>query len=181
MKKLVFVFILLYTAVNLSAQSVEIGMGYSSSMMLNMNVDYISPSNVVYSLDGGIALPNGTKGEEYSTVNWSEYPEDVIEEGEYYNIINLGVGYKFEKFAVLGLIGYADETLYRNGYDDYNILGDDGSYYKTTKGDNGKLNVGIKGKYFIPIESGLSSSMYFTLGAQLTLVGGAGLNIGLAF
>lgn len=127
-------------------------------------------------IHNSVAIPTskGTKGELYETVNWDGLPEDHIKEGSYYTPITFDLGYDFNSFTVGIGAGVAIGTKYRNCFDDFHILGNNGSYYKEVKdGTSGEFKVFAK--YRFQSKTGI----HCYLGAQYTIKTGIGATIGI--
>lgn len=179
MKKFTFILIPIFFSFFSFSQSFDVGLGYGSGSILYLDIGYFAKNNIAYYIEFGTQLPSGVNGENYtSTINWDEMSEDHKSQGDYYSIYDFSVGYKFSSFFIGGVVGYASKTAYRNCYDSYHILGNNGYYYKTTTTGEGELNAGIKAKYFIPLET---SSMLISVGLKATTVEGIGINVGFSF
>ncbi len=153
-----------------------ISIGYSSDNFLSFQINSIGSlnSDVVYELGYTGEVVRGVDGEDMSeAVNWDEYPEDFENEGSYYSVINFGIGFQLSKETYLmPKIGYAYQTKYRNMYDSYNILGDNGNYHITKKGES-KINLGLEFNYLL--------KKGWFLGIEANLIGGFGGSIGYSF
>ena len=175
MKKITLLICLIATASVTFAQF-GISVGYSTDNYASFQINSMGSLNndVIYELGYTSELVRGIDGEDMSeSVNWDEFPEDFENEGSYYSVINFGVGFKLSKETYLmPKIGYAYETKYRNQYDDYNILGDNGNYYITQEGKN-KINLGLEFNYLL--DKG------WFLGVEANLIGGLGGSLGYHF
>lgn len=78
----------------------------------------------------------GVKGEYYDVINWDQFPEDHKDEGNYYNVflLKLGSNVKQQNSSFYINLGLNAETKYRNCFDDFHILGDNGKYWKKISG-----------------------------------------------
>lgn len=137
-----------------------IAFGYSNENHLLMDLAFVHSSGIGLKLGLGLELAIGTEGEDYTnTINWDQYPKDLVKEGSYLTTFDFSFGYFHKYFFVLGLIGYANETEYRNCFDDFHILGDNGKYYKTRNGDSG-LNFG--GEIGLRLLNGITISCLYS-------------------
>jgi len=129
-----------------------ISIGYDSKLHLLLDISYFDKSGISGKFCVGLKLPNGTEGKAYNTINWDQFPEDIIKEGSYYNTYDFGLGYYFYDFYVFGIVGFANKNLYRNNFDKFHILGDNGKYYLTLDQGfylNYGCEVGYKVKKFL--------------------------------
>lgn len=178
MKKLLFVF-LLFPMLSFS-QTFDMGIGYGSGKIGTIDFGYIDKTNVCYDVEIGRQMPIGARGELYNNINWDEMPEDHQSEGEFFELVlNGAIGYKYKSVMFAGILGYANNSRYRNAYDSFHILGNNGEYYKTTSASGDKANVGVKFKYFIDLEG--ATPWWLSLGVKATNVEGVGLSLGLSF
>ena len=124
----------------------------------------------------GVPVRKGTKGEYYSTINWDEYPEDIVGDGEYYTPFTVDVGYKIYGGLIIGAgIGYASKTVYRNMYDSFHILGYNGSYHITLN-DGGVPEYKGYVCYYFPADYNRIMSWFIKGSYSYTM--GAGLSVG---
>lgn len=111
-------------------------------------------------LNFGFTRPNklGTIGEQMQTIGWNEFPEDIYEKGSYYEYIDFGLHHLLHKNILIGATyGLGSETIFRNCYDRFEILGNDGFYHMTRNSGNKKHNYGLSFDYLLNIkESGIS-------------------------
>jgi hypothetical protein len=111
-------------------------------------------------LNFGFTRPTkfGTVGEQMQTIGWNEFTEDIYEKGSYYEYIDFGIHYLLHKNILVGAAyGLGSETIFRNCYDRFEILGYDGFYYMTRNSGNKKHNFGFSFDYLFNIkESGFS-------------------------
>ncbi|MEA1886530.1 MAG: hypothetical protein U9N72_04905 [Bacteroidota bacterium] len=152
-------------------QGFGIGLGYGTNKMLSGEIAFITADMWNIKFIFGSQIPNGTEGEYYDTINWDEFSEDHIKEGSYWSRIDLGIGKTFGNFYINGILGYAPKTLYRNCFDEFHILGDNGYYHKTVKG-GGKINIGADLGVYID---------KFYIGLDASTVGGINAKIGFIF
>ena len=111
-------------------------------------------------LNFGFTRPNklGTIGEQMQTIGWNAFPQDIYEKGSYYDYIDFGLNYLLNKNILIGVTyGLGSETIFRNCYDRFEILGYDGYYYMTRNSGNKKHNFGFSFDYLFNIkESGFA-------------------------
>lgn len=132
-----------------------------------------------YGFTVGVPVNRGVKGEHYPTINWDEYPEDIVSEGDYYTPFTIDIGYNvYGGIIIGGGLGIATQTVYRNMFDEFHILGYNGSYYLTAKGDP---SVEYKGfiTYYFPTESDKFGSTFFK--ASYSHIMGPGISFGITF
>ena len=140
-------------------------------MPMNFHLTY---KKVYYGFSVAIPVSKGVKGDLYTVVNWDEMSEDHIDEGTYYTPITFDVGYDIKSFTIGAGIGIAVGTKYRNCYDKYHILGNNGAYYKeVSDGSSGEFKVFAK--YRFPSKSGI----HCYLSAQYTIKTGIGATFGI--
>jgi len=172
MKKLYLLFFFLTGLVPTYSQQMGMSLGLSSKLFLPLDIHYAGSNGFGIKFNFSNNLNKGTEGEDYtSTINWDQFPEDHVKNGAYYTTYDLGLGKYFENFYVLGMLGLARETLFRNCFDDFHILGDNGYYYKQTAGST-DINIGA--------EIGLIKNN-FLFGIHATRFTGIGIKIGYAF
>lgn len=149
-----------------------LGMGFSteSYVPINFHVQY---KKMHYGLSVCLPVSKGTEGERYETVNWDEYPEDHTGEGSYYTPITFDLGYSIKSFVIGVGAGPAVKTKYRNCFDDYHILGDNGYYYKEAKD-----GVSADYKAFVKYKFSSQMGLHLYLSAQYTYRTGAGIVLG---
>jgi hypothetical protein len=149
-----------------------LGIGYASGGYVPINFHY-THNKVYYGFSVSFPVSKGTEGERYKTINWDELSEDHVKEGSYYTPITFDFGCDFNSFTVGIGLGVAIGTKYRNCFDDFHILGDNGSYYKEVKeGISGEFKVFAK--YRLQSRTGI----HYYLGAQYTVKTGVGVTIG---
>lgn len=155
---------------------IGIGLGYTSEGYIPINIHY-THKKVYYGISVAIPAPNGTKGENFNAgVNWDEMPEDLVEEGTYYTPITFDMGYDFKDFTLGAGIGLAIGTKYRNCFDEFHILGNNGNYYKTTSdGSTGEFKVFAK--YRFPTKNPYPICRFY-VSAQYSIRTGIGATIG---
>ena len=160
MRRILFI-VLLFTSVKLSSQNSVLydsdfrfgfDVGYSVEGYLPMSL-YFGKDKMVYGFTLGSPVGTGQKGEYFSNINWDEYPEDIVNSGSFYYPFTVDIGYSIsEHFIIGGGLGYAVRLNYRNMYDDFHILGDNGSYHITVT-DGGVPEIKVFGQYIFPSES----------------------------
>ena len=174
-KYILFMSVFILTELNIYSQ-MDFDLAVSTGKILSMDLGYVSPSDVHFKIYVGMGIGTGEKGEYYNTINWDQFSEDHRSEGSYYNVYGIGFGYLVGNLLIDGKAGYAEQILYRNCFDDTYILGNNGRYHKTAKGDNSKFDAGIDIYYLIDstlgafkIGLGLSSvqKLAFSLGYLL--------------
>lgn len=154
-----------------------VGFGYTSEGYIPVSIHY-THKKIYYGLSVAVPVSNGTKGENYNAgVNWDEMPEDVTEEGTYYTPVTFDMGYDFKDFTLGAGIGLAVGTKYRNCYDDFHILGNNGSYYKTiSNGTTGEFK--IFAKYRFPTKNPYPICRFY-ISAQYSIRTGIGATLGI--
>lgn len=148
-------------------------LGLSAEKFLLMDFNYAHKSGIGGKFNIGYQLENGSAGEDYSsTLDWSEFPDDFVEEGSYYITLDFAVGYYFNFIYAVGMVGLASESVYQNNRDKSKILGNsEGKYYVTKSGDIG-LNYGFEVGAIIHT---------FTVTIHYTFYGGFGGKLGFLF
>lgn len=155
-KNLLFLFVLVsmelcaqYSGTYYSDFRFGFDLGYSAKGSAPMSM-YFGKNKQIYGFSVGVPIGTGEKGEHYPNINWDEYPEDIIGSGSYYLPYSVFAGYNIsEAFLIGGGIGYATCIKYRNMFDEFHILGNNGSY-SITISDGGRIEYNIFGQYFIP-------------------------------
>jgi len=134
-RKLVFIIFLVWSSIVHSQEIFPLGVHYNIGNsntqnlgLLNVTFDVISDS-YIFGMEGGFG--GSTNGEDYTgTINIGQFSGDRI--GTYsFTSWNLGfrVGKKVHKnISLIGTIGYINLTKYEDRFDNYHILGDNGSY-----------------------------------------------------
>lgn len=146
-------------------------LGYSTQNIMSFQLYFAGKSGWGFDINAGFNIVGGTKGEKMNTVSWSEFPEDFVKKGSYYNTFNVGLVYYFPKMYLSGLVGVAQCVEYQNRYDDLHILGDNGNYF-ITRNNGVKFNYGAEFGFLL---NG------FLIGFNYCLYDGAGLKLGLYF
>lgn len=170
MKKLIMIIVLLASVISVNAQF-EVSMNYGSKQVLRFDCNYAGKNNMVYGVSFGGKFPSGSKGEYYSNIGWNEFNEDVTKVGKYNIVMNGFVGYKVKNIIFGGILGFSEDVLYKNCYDGYEILGNNGKYY-LTRADKIDPNIGLSLKY---IKDNVIINTYYTN------MEGLGFGIGLLF
>jgi hypothetical protein len=167
MKKILILFGIIIS-MNCSAQKIGVSFGYTTKSYIPIDFYFASSSGLGLKISLSVDTKKNTEGENYSsTINWDAFPEDHKSEGSYLTPIDFGIGKFFDQFYVFGLIGFSNETLYRNCFDNFHILGENGNYYKLVEGNN-DLNYGIEAGYFKSnINIGIIYTKYTGLGFKL--------------
>ncbi len=148
------------------------GIGYTSGGYLPINFHY-TYKKVYYGFSVAFPLSKGTKGELYTVINWDENSEDHVKEGSYYTPITFDMGYDFNDFTIGAGAGIAVGTKYRNCFDNYHILGNNGSYYKeVSNGTTGEFKIFAKYRFYS------QTGIHCYLSAQYTIRTGIGATIG---
>ena len=169
MKKILLSIICLALWITSYSQQFGLSMGLTSKLYLPFDIHYATINGFGLKFNFSLDLNPGTKGENYSsTINWDQFPEDHLNQGSYYTTYDLGLGKYFENFYLLGLLGIAKETKYRNCFDDFHILGNNGYYYKQIIG---KSDINLGGEIGLIINN-------FLIGLHATIYSGIGLKIG---
>lgn len=151
---------------------IGMGIGYTSDGYLPISFHY-THKKVLYGLSVSIPTSKGTKGEQYTVVNWDENSEDHVKEGSYYTPVTFDLGYGFNDFTIGIGVGLAVGTKYRNCFDEYHILGNNGSYYKeVSDGTSGEF------KAFAKYRFKSRTGIHCYLSAQYTIKTGVGAMIG---
>lgn len=106
----------------------HIGYGVKGHLPIGIS---LQTNKVFYGFTYSPSISKGVKGESYTgTVNWDEFPEDHVSEGSYKESFTVDLGYFVTDYlAIGGGLGYGYTMNYRNCYDEFNILGNNGSYY----------------------------------------------------
>lgn len=139
------ILLLLFIPFNIFGQITTAGFGLhfqsdandeTFSSVLLLSGDFGGNSNLLYGFEVGFNLSGGV-GEDWDytdVINLGQYPEDIT--GEYaYNLIKFGgrVGYKTSsKLVVIGTVGLNFLNEYQLRFDEFYILGDNGSYAIST-------------------------------------------------
>lgn len=132
---------------------VGVGVGYASEGYIPIDVHFLY-KKMYYGLSPAIPVSKGTKGERYTTMNWDEFPEDHVEDGEYYTPLTVDIGYNISSLTLGVGAGIAIGSKYRNCYDEFHILGNNGYYYKDFSGQTvGEFKAFAK--YRFPSRSGI--------------------------
>lgn len=153
---------------------IGLGVGYASEGYIPINF-HLSYKKGYYGFSVGVPVSTGVKGKDMSAgVNWDESSEDHLDEGSYYTSVTFDFGYNIKNFTIGAGIGVAPKTKYRNCYDEYHILGNNGSYYKEVR-DGSKGEFKIFAKYRLPSKTGI----HCYLSAQYSLRTGIGAVIGI--
>lgn len=154
---------------------ISFDMGLTSKNYLNVNCNAIY-NKILYGFEYEAILKTGEIGEYFSTINWDQFPEDRQSSGKYVdNLFCFQIGYNIIDKLVAGVgIGFGSEINYRNMYDDFHILGNNGYYYLNMSSKT-LLQTKIFINYFIPI----GEMVYIALNLQNTKLGGTGGGIGL--
>ncbi|SRR5690554_6224695 len=152
---------------------VGLDLGFSQHQYLPIGF-HIGSGSMQYGVTVGLPVNKGVKGEYYSNINWDEYPEDIIAEGEYFTPFTFDVGYNVYGGLVIGAgLGYAYKTHYRNMFDELHILGYNGRYNISVRGD-GEMEYKAFVSYYIPSER--TASLY--LKGYYSNIMGIGLSLG---
>lgn len=176
MKKLLL-FIVLMPIIAFSQNkkyALSMDMGITTNGHLPISFNY-EENKISYGVMLGFPLINGTSGENYSsTINWDEYSTDTKKEGHFYMPISFDLGYRvFDKVLVGAGLGYAIKYKYRNKYDNYHILGNNGKYYIQTT-DGGMFEYKAFAQYCFAPKNGF----FWYLKGQYSASMGIGISIG---
>jgi len=150
--------------------------GLSGNEYLNLNIDIVS-KRFLYGFQYDFIRNSKIIGEDYtSTINWNQFPEDFVSSGkEITQIITFNFGYNiFEKFILGCGLGFGEDINYKNMYDNYHILGNNGYYHLIKEGEI-KPQIKVFAKYFIPI----TKKFHISLSSQLTSLTGFGGSAGI--
>ena len=160
LKKLYFIIFLVWSSIIYSQEHFPIGVHYNIGNsniqnlgMFNITIDNISNS-YVFGIEAGFG--GSTSGEDYTEViNIDQYSSDRI--GTYsFTSWNMGlrVGKTvYKNINLLGTVGYLNLSKYEDRYDNYNILGNNGSYVVLNKSKNSaylKLSASYRINKLIP-------------------------------
>ncbi len=157
--------------------TIGVDLGYSQNGYLPMSF-YMGIERAQYGFSLGYPINSGQKGKHYSTVNWDEFPDDIIESGHFYYPFTFDVGYNvFKNLVIGGSLGYAMKVLYRNMYDDLHVLGVNGSYHITTS-NGGEIEYKAYISCYFPPSSDFGS---FYVKGFYSKIMGAGATVGMAF
>ena len=154
---------------------VDLGYGINGHVPIGINVEY---NRMIFGITANMAVSKGVEGEKYTgTVNWDQFSEDHISEGSFKQSFVFEVGYFLTTDFALGAgIGYAATTHYRNCYDEFHILGNNGSYYKEINTDS-NADLKIFALYKFPTEKNYK----FYLKGGYDIVTSAFLSVGVQF
>lgn len=165
----IFLFTTVILISNLSfAQKFGISFGITTNTFIPVDAYFVTPNGIGFKFNLGLPGSPGTKGEDYSnTINWDQFSEDHRMESSYVTTIDFGAGKVFKNFYFFGLLGVATETRFRNCFDKFHILGDNGYYFKTGDGTN-HLNFGAETGYlFRYLSAGIHYSRYTGIGVKI--------------
>ncbi len=176
--RFVFVLIILISSFIVSAQEGYYfggGMGFSSKDYFKAEALFGKDKVLVkFGIDS--KRNNGTKGQYYSNINWDQFPTDVVSEGRYTDFVNLGFDYFIIKELNLGFsLGFGKEVKYRNCFDNFHILGDNGEYYKEIYTGNKPTNIMFDANYSYFSEN---NPFALNLGVSYGSLTGVGFNMG---
>ena len=149
-----------------------VGLGFTSESFVPINL-HVQYKKMYYGLSTALPVSKGTEGTKYDNINWDEIPEDHEGEGSYYTPITFDLGYSIKSLVVGIGVGPAMKTKYRNCYDDYHILGDNGAYYIEAKD-----GVSADYKAFIKYRFKSQMGIHLYLSAQYTYRTGVGVVLG---
>lgn len=110
-----------------SAFGVELGYGINGHVPFNISFEH---NRIYYGLTFNLSVDKGVKGKRYEKFNWDEFPEDHRSEGNYKQSFTVDLGYRIKHFVIGAGIGFLFDVDYRNCYDNFHILGNNGEYYK---------------------------------------------------
>lgn len=160
--RLVFAGLLFFTSQNVSCQIMTAGFGLhiqsdssdeTFKSVLLFSGDFGTTGKYLYGFEVGFNLSGGV-GEDWDytdVINLGQYPEDIT--GEYaYNLVKFGIrgGYKTSSNIILtGTLGLNFLNEYQLRFDEFYILGDNGSYAIAT--DNNTTKPYAKGSISYPI------------------------------
>lgn len=191
MKKNLLSFILCFVSSYLFSQTdqlyvngpIHVGMdiGFSYNGYFPIGIHFSSyNTKFQFGITAGISMDcTKAEGEHYSNINWDQFPEDVIDEGSYYTPFTFDVGYKvFGGFVVGFGIGYSTKTIYRNMFDEFHILGHNGCYNISIRGEGSPEYKGYISYYF-PSNSDNVGSVYVK-GSYYRIMG-LGVSMGVTF
>ena len=161
MKKLLFTLALLVSFASYG-QIINAGLGVhlqsdssdeTFKSVLAFSCDFGTGNNFLYGFELGFNLSGGV-GEDWDytdTINLGAFPDHIT--GEYaYNLIRFGgrVGYKTSsKFIITGTLGLNFLNEYQLRFDEFYILGDNGTYAVAT--DNNTTKPYAKGSISYPL------------------------------
>jgi hypothetical protein len=149
--------------------------GYSDKNFALLSFNFIWNKFLV-GLSSDYLTETGEAGELYTTINWSQNPEDRLSSGSYKTApTTIQVGYNVIDNLYLGVgVGFGTATNYRNMYDKFHILGNDGYYSIQSKGED-FTQIKYFANYFIPLDK----TIYATVNAQYATVSGIGIGVGI--
>jgi hypothetical protein len=160
---------------NLFSQ-VQFGINTRYAMTNKLGLDFkLGYQSVIFNVGFTTQLNKGLEGEQMNNVGWRQFPEDQYKKGTYYEFVDLGIHYLLHKNILIGAkIGLGSETEYWNCYDRFEILGNNGYYYKSRKSGNEKTNLGFDLDYVwnlknsgVSLITGLSWSNQYRLGLNI--------------
>lgn len=172
MNKVIIVFCLIFISTISSAQTKDFSMGLSYQTkkgdetyksLLGMNFDLYQENGFFYGFELAFNLEGIPEDVNYTgTINLGQFSEDF--RGDYAsNVIKFGgrVGRAFGDLNIIGTLGLNFLEEFQLRYDEYNILGNNGTYGVAT-GNNPvegyyKLGLSIKIDKFLP-EIGYSNN-----------------------
>lgn len=176
------------------SQKINISGGYTSESMINADIGYIAPSNLVLYLDVGYRYEKLGEDKIYTGIKVRNVDanDNPIGGDEYYNNnnyqavnYNIAIGYKTNvNLLFAGMVGYANQTTNIDfntaGYNNI-VSGKDYIVNANAKGED--INFGVKLKYFIPISKANNekTNSSISIGLNASTIQGIGLNLGIGF
>ena len=137
MKNTILIFFVIACSISYSQKTVlPIGFHYNIGnsntkevSVFNGTVDLIQSNSYIFGMEFGIG--GATNGEDFTgTINIDQYPEDRTDT-ESHTLWNIGfrVGKEiYKNLNLIGTLGYFQLSEFEDRYDNFNILGDNGSY-----------------------------------------------------
>lgn len=150
--------------------------GFSSKGYFPINGGVVM-NKLLFGFGFEMSVNNGEEGEYYSEINWDEFPGDVVSSGQYVEPFNLQLGYNLFGNLYCGVgLGFGEVIYYRNMYDNFHILGNNGSYYIDAPSGKIEFQKKVFATYFIPTKNDLFP--YMVLNLQYASISGFAGSIG---
>ena len=178
MKRLIGNFLLLaiFHCSNVTFAQVRFGLNTRFTTTKNFGLDFkLGYKSVLMNIGFTTPLKKDFVGTRMNNIGWNQFPEDHYKQGAYYEFTDLGLHYLIHKNIIIGAkVGLGKETVFRNCYDRFEILGNDGYYYMMRSSGNRKNNIGFDVDYVwnapnsgISVLAGLSWSTIYKTGISI--------------
>jgi len=150
--------------------------GYSSKGYISYNGGAVM-KKLLLGIGFDMSINSGEEGEYYSEINWDEFPGDIVSSGKYIEPLFLQLGYNILGNLYCGVgLGFGEVIYYRNMYDNYHILGNNGSYYINAPSGKIEFQKKVFATYFFPIKNDLFP--YLVLNLQYATISGFAGSVG---